>query len=462
MIGSITYLAIVFSMVVLISSCSTAIPLSHVTMSPIKEPQSLQENIDVPLADKIQDNIVAEDISTEDTVLQEVIISKENIRNVDKAANVGADEMIENELIRILNEFGSETDEVPPVFLKEVTLYIRLFQTVPQYKKFVTASLKRSGKYMSAVKEILAEKNIPEDMAYIAFIESGFSPDAVSPKGAKGLWQFMPKTARDYGLTVSKSTDDRLDPIKSTYAAAEHFKNLIAIFGPHSFLLAMAAYNGGEGKIIGTLKKLENPFEERNFWKARAFLPLETREFPPKIIAAAIIGNNPEAFGFAAPNQNNDESESLIANYRQGKFKTVPASFKEQPHNVGETKVIKTSTKAAYKNAKPRQVVFTVKKGNTLINIATHFKVDINEVKQWNHMKSNKVLAGQKLKIYTKNDIRVVSYTVKKGDTITQISDKFNVVKRDILFWNGLDTKGKVVIGQTLVFYKTSGKRASA
>lgn len=161
-----------------------------------------------------------------DTILNELTGIKENASEIETGGAIGNDELIENEIRRLMYEFGE--DEVPQVFIDEVKGYIRLFQTNPHLRKFITASLERSAKYMPMTKAFLSKKGIPDDMAYIAFIESGFNPHAVSRAGAVGMWQFMPHTARDYSLTVNRKIDERRNPVKSTYAAVNYFQDLFA------------------------------------------------------------------------------------------------------------------------------------------------------------------------------------------------------------------------------------------
>lgn len=192
--------------------------------------------------------------------------------------------------------FGEEEYPHSELFEQQVAYFIHQYQT--ELRGFFERSLIRSVKYMPMVKEILAERGVPETMAYIAFVESGFRPNAVSSVGATGLWQFMPKTAKGYGLLIDKTTDERLDPEKATIAAREYFLDLVAIFGSSSFLLAIASYNAGEGKVQYCLKQVENPFTQRTFWDIRPCLRRETREYIPRIIAAAIAAEAPEVFGF--------------------------------------------------------------------------------------------------------------------------------------------------------------------
>lgn len=391
----------------------------------------------------------------EDTFLKKIDESKISGGESETSLLMGDDQLIRSELERILSDFG-EDEEVPQVFFDEVEGYVRIFQKNIQYRKFVTASLKRSSKHMALVKEIFGRKGIPEEMAYIAFIESGFNPRASSQAGAMGMWQFIPGTARNYALKVGKNLDERLDPVRSTYAAADYFHDLMAIFGPRSFLLAMAAYNSGEGKIISCLKGIENPFEERNFWHIRPCLSKETREYPPKIIAASIIGNNPEAFGFPRyeENQDYDLDPIITAEYNPPRTKAIHAVYtKPAEPDKGEAPT-KNNQRRGVTKQKP--ILYSVKKGNRLDSIAEAFGVDVADIKRWNKKRNSILMDGEKLKLYPAKPMECVNYKVRKADTISEISETFRVRPSHIVLCSGLKNGLQIRAGQTLVFYRQS------
>jgi membrane-bound lytic murein transglycosylase D len=387
----------------------------------------------------------------------------EDIQQFELPQLISDDQLIESEFRRILVQFGEDDLEAHVDFLNEVKKYIGFFRTNPQWRQFITASLKRSSKYLPFSKAIFSKRGIPEDMAYIAFIESGFNPRAISSAGAVGMWQFMPKTARDYSLKVANKIDERFDPVKSTFAAVDYFHDLIAIFGPKSFLLSMAAYNCGEAKVISCLKGIENPFIERNFWHIRSCLPNETREFPTKIIAAAIIGNNPEAFGFPQFEESPEDQIPVTTTFEYSPYKpkTVQAVYKETPPKVEKTKPVEKSTqkRIIQKAERSKPLLFTVKKGNTLTLVAEVFGVEAKEIAKWNKIQNEKLLSGQTLEIYPKVSMELVKYTVKKGNTISDICESFKVRPRHIVTINGLKNGWDIKTGQILYFYKPVEKK---
>ena len=383
-------------------------------------------------------------------------------------AMVGHDALIERELKRLLGEFGEEKGKVEPIFLKEVKLYVKAFQTNDQYRRFMTNSLKRSARYMPAVKEVFKKRNIPEDMAFIAFLESGFNPGARSHAGAVGMWQFMPATARRYTLRVTDRMDERLDPVRSTYAAVEYFHDLIAIFGPRSFLLALAAYNCGEGRIISCLKKIDNPIEERTFWHIRGCLARETREYPPKVIASAVIGSNPEVFGFPRFDGN---GESAAIRTAFADFKTLeepPLATKAPAPEPPAPRKAKGSARIASAPVKPKAppppkpVVYVVRKNNSLTAVAEIFGVERDEIKKWNKMKDGRVVEGQRLRIFPRVNMETVSYRVRKGDTITEICQTFKVRPANLITSNGLKTGLSIKTGQVLVVYRVTPEKPAS
>jgi len=141
---------------------------------------------------------------------------------------------------------------------------------------------------------------MPQSLAYLAMIESGFNPRATSPVKAKGLWQFMSATAKQYGLTVNRGVDERTNPARSTDAALKYLSSLHDRLG--SWYLAAAAYNSGEGTVLKALKSVTGKTRgtDADYYRISPRLPKETRDYVPKMIAAARIGSNPTKYGFSA------------------------------------------------------------------------------------------------------------------------------------------------------------------
>jgi membrane-bound lytic murein transglycosylase D len=158
--------------------------------------------------------------------------------------------------------------------------------------------LERSGRFGPMTREKLRARGMPEDLVYLALIESGFSPNAISRAQAVGLWQFVAETGRRYGLKVTPYVDDRRDPVKSTDAALVYLQELHGRFG--SWYLAAAAYNSGENRVERLLRERADNArgDETLYWQISPYLPRETRDYVPLMLAAGHIGKDPVRYGF--------------------------------------------------------------------------------------------------------------------------------------------------------------------
>jgi membrane-bound lytic murein transglycosylase D len=159
---------------------------------------------------------------------------------------------------------------------------------------------RRMERYEEMIAEKAAARGMPSDLVYLALIESGGNPTALSPVKARGLWQFMAPTAKAYGLNVTAANDERIDPDKATDAALGYLSDLYARFG--SWYLAAAAYNGGQGRVSRVLKEVTGRTKgtDEDFYRIAHRLPRETRDYVPKMIAVARVAKDPERFGFTA------------------------------------------------------------------------------------------------------------------------------------------------------------------
>jgi membrane-bound lytic murein transglycosylase D len=160
--------------------------------------------------------------------------------------------------------------------------------------------LNRMGKYEGMITKKLADRDMPRGLIFLAMIESGFNPTAKSPVKASGLWQFMSATGREYGLTVSRNVDERNNPARSTDAALRYLDKLHDRFG--SWYLAAAAYNTGQGRVARIMKQETGSTRgtDEDYYRISHRLSQETRDYVPKMIAAARIGSDPAKYGFVA------------------------------------------------------------------------------------------------------------------------------------------------------------------
>jgi membrane-bound lytic murein transglycosylase D len=179
-------------------------------------------------------------------------------------------------------------------------------------RKNVERALARGTPYLSLIQRSLEREGLPAELAWLPLIESGFSSAAVSHAGATGMWQFMPGTARHYGLRVDRHVDERHDAVKSTRAAVRHLRDLTDRYG--SPFLAAAAYNAGAGRVDRGLERLEiDEADDADFFRlSRAsLLAAETREYVPKLIAAAMIAENPRKYGLRVEAHPGDDVDSM-------------------------------------------------------------------------------------------------------------------------------------------------------
>jgi soluble lytic murein transglycosylase-like protein len=304
-----------------------------------------------------------------------------------------------------------------------VQFYVEGFRG--RMRDFFKRALARSGKYRSMMAEILRSEGLPEKLVYLALIESGFSPHAYSRAHALGPWQFIRGTALQYGLTINSWLDERRDPVLSTRAAANYLKDLHEKFG--EWFLAAAAYNAGEGRVGTALQRSRT----NDFWalrQERQHLKLETRDYVPKFVAAALIAREPERYGFEqisyeAPLQYDEvtvheplrlETIAHLTNTELDVIKELNPSLLRNftpPTDQGFTLRLpigsQTNFLAAYeqlpRSEKIKLSLHKVKKGELLGRIAKKYNLPAKQLIKENGLKSWRVRPGQEL-IIVSND----------------------------------------------------------
>jgi len=310
-----------------------------------------------------------------------------------------------NKRFVILTSYGNNK-----IAQRFVHKYINIFTT--KNKKTFTKWLQESGKYIDTIKEILKQEGLPEELAYLPLIESGFNTSVKSYKNAVGPWQFISSTAKQYGLKINYWIDERRDPEKSTRAAARYLKNLYKMFG--SWELALASYNAGEGKIQKAIKELNT----NNYWKilTSEYLKKETQNYVAKFIAAGIIASNPEEYGF-------DEVDiHPPLKYEKIKIKKPASiSFIAKCADVSESVI---------KELNPE-----LKRWCTPLDTENYYILKIPEG-----------IKESFLECFNSADniqrMSYILYTIKKGDSIYKITKKFNISKTEIFIINkGINPK---------------------
>ena len=376
-------------------------------------------------------------------------------------------------------------------------------------RKAFGRGLERSTIYLPMIHKVFAENDLPLDLAYLSLIESNYVVDAVSRARAVGLWQFMPHTARRYGLNINCWVDERCHPEKATRAAAAYLKDLHAMFGRWN--LALAAYNAGEGKIQRALQK----FQVFRFWEIadKQYLRQETRDFVPKFLAALILAKNPTQYGFDAivyreapavetvsvpkPSKlsvlarlcgtSTDVIRQLNPHLRQG---TTPVGDKDfvlrVPKGAGERFL------AEYAACSPADLApglsHRVARKETLKSIARRYKVSVDDLMAFNDLPSSRVRAGQTILVPGAEVARPVEaeaarpvqtasrkaaaapsggiarayYVVKPGDTPYGIARRNNLKWQDVASWNDIQDVRQLKAGRKLVLYTAQAGTALA
>ncbi|MBK8167224.1 MAG: FHA domain-containing protein [bacterium] len=207
---------------------------------------------------------------------------------------------LESELSFLMAEFGIDTRDtpIPSSLVRDVDRFTRFWSR--DQRDYTLRSRQRGLPLLADMRRELRRNRLPEVFCYLPFIESGYQTHVTSRAGARGLWQLMPGTARDYGLRVDEP-DERTDPVLSTQAACRHLDMLLEIFGPESFMCAVAAYNKGHNGLRRCLAEFGDQRSPWRFWdlvsQNRGCLKPETVEYVPRFLAAVVVFRNPEHFG---------------------------------------------------------------------------------------------------------------------------------------------------------------------
>lgn len=367
---------------------------------------------------------------------------------------------------------GSAIDPIKVIDHPDVDKWVNYFtkKDRERFQRF----LNRGAKYQTLVHNTLREEKVPEELYYLAMIESGYSTGARSWASAVGIWQFIRGTGRRYGLKIDRYVDERKDPVRATRAAARYLGSLYRVY--QSWELAMAAYNAGEGRVLGAIMRGHT----RDFWELsrKKLLPKETRDYVPKMMAAMKIGQNLNKFNFISeasshylkpeavkvPGAVRLSDIAKISGISTSSLKGLNPHIRRGVTPPGESytlwmpkdfNVAKVSNSFSTLKAKRLRLTASnsngyhkVRRGQNLFSISKKYGMSVASLKKLNGLRSSRIYAGQRLKVSSSSSSSK-SYKVRKGDTLGKIASRYGTTVRQLKKKNRLRST-RVYIGQRL------------
>jgi len=350
--------------------------------------------------------------------------------------------------------------------------------------RHVNAVSERSAPYIHYIVERLAERDMPMELALLPVIESAYDPQAYSPANAVGLWQFIPSTGRHFNLRQTNWYDGRRDVTASTQAALNYLSRLHEMFNG-DWLLALAAYNAGEGRVSRAIERNEKLGLPSDYWNLS--LPKETEDYVPKLLALSQVILTPEAYGVnlapiadapyfeqIAIKQHMDLSRvAKLADLDEEELLQLNPAYKRGITLDGPQHLLVPTDKAEMLSAnlalmKPQELVdwqtYTVRSGDSLHAIANRNHLTVSMLKDVNRLSSNNLRIGQVLTIPGKPGVQPSeplyqqrstlasasrTYKVKNGDNLWQIAREHQVAVHDLRRWNALQGNN-LKVGQVL------------
>jgi membrane-bound lytic murein transglycosylase D len=476
-------------------------PLTNMDRTLFRTTDSLSTQLDLPpapamdsalaAAESAAEGRLAADSAADEAVLEELATShpagEESEPTGDDAGEGGASSLADPVTWDIDVATYNSHDRVQ--------YYLDFFQT--RGRERMSIWLARMPRYEAMIRERLQRDSLPGDLVYLALIESGFSNTATSRAKAVGMWQFMKATARIYGLRVDSWVDERRDPFRATDAAVRHLRDLNRRFG--SLYLAAAAYNAGSGKVSRGIVRL--PEEESDTVNSDAtffrlydtkWLRRETKDYVPKLIAAALIAKQPRRYGFTQVRGDAATYDSIVVPDMTGldvlarlSDTTVTAIRELNPQYLRLTTPPSTrsvvrlplgrgaTTVAAYAELPPRRRVTFIEhfvaRGETMGGIAKRYRVSQTMLLAANpRVNSRRLRINQRIVVPTGGALStsvarrmadpVVAagtntsafHRVRRGETLSEIADEYGVTQRELRLWNTLDSRGRIRAGQRL------------
>ena len=389
--------------------------------------------------------------------------------------------------------------DIPLTLNGKVEYFLYYFQT--SGKASFSRWLSRSSRYIPMMKEILKREGMPEDLVYVAMIESGFQMNARSWASAVGPWQFMSETGRRYSLRIDQWIDERKDPVKATTAAALYLKELYGMF-KGDWYLAAAGYNAGENKILRAISM----YNTSDFWEISrgSYLKRETKEYVPKLLAAAIIAKDPARYGFAdiaylTPIEydtvtiQSRTNLDLVAKLTGTTYESIkelnpdlrhwctPPNYPDYQLKVPKGSKLQFEAEFAKIPEDQRfteRVLYSryqARKKDSLKSIARRFGTSPAILAELNGLTAKSRITGKSLLVPVKQTVDFSHegrtarssvakgsfakyYTVKQGDTVSSLAKRFNVSPKLLSAWNNLKTKVALKPGRRIIIAKFTEK----
>ena len=363
-----------------------------------------------------------------------------------------------------------------------------VFYLTTKAKSFTEGSLSRKTAYDSMVYAKLAEHNMPRDLIFLSLVESGFKVKAYSRAKASGLWQFIPETGKRYGLSVDYWVDMRRNPELATEAALNYLSYLYSEF--NDWLLAMAAYNCGEGRVRRVIRewKADTTHDTTlavSYWDLE--LPKETMHYVPRILAAMVIGHYPDQYDMNVKQTFRPQFDTVTVFdsfplEEVAKLLKVPEDTLRSlnmelvmwctpPNTDSYVLRLPVGTRSAFvegydkmkKNSFSSWHHHKVKKGENLGSIARQYGITVTELRQANDLKNDRVRQGKTLlipikvtprKSSGKKPMKVRTYVVELGDNLATVARQFGVSQESLRIWNSLEAGAVIKRGDTLFVSK--------
>ena len=348
----------------------------------------------------------------------------------------------------IADRISCMNNQIDITFNPTVKAFIDYFAI--RERDYTRMVIRRMQVYFPLFEKYLAKHNMPDDLKYLAIVESGLNPRAVSRVGAAGLWQFMPATGRIYRLDRSWFIDERLDPEKATEAACKYLKQLHGMF--NNWELALAAYNAGPGNVRKAVRRSGYVYD---FWAVYNHLPRETRSYVPQFAAIAYLLNHLEEHNFYL-----EEHEYQLAlqvdTVHMDRFMSIEALEEQLNLCPGE---ISDLNPELIRKAVPEDA------GSYALKVPSQVSAALSENRE-QLFAATEEKNKESLAFFTKNEVgstynrEKVTYKVRSGDYLGKIAANHQVRVEDIRHWNRI--RGNTIhVGQTLAIYVTPNQKSS-